>query len=168
MADTLVVGGFQKPSVLGIEKSTTEISSLQAFGIFAVPAGPYTQAVGGFLKPGVPNAPEKSTTELSSLQALGIFTINVGPYTQAFGGFLKPGVPNAPEKSTTELSSLQALNLFTISIGPYTRTFGGFAYTGVPSAPIRLSTFTATSNDPIVLTTGSSTPATVTQTWTLS
>jgi hypothetical protein len=130
MADTLVVGGFQKPSVLGIEKSTTEISSLQAFDIIAVPAGPYTQAV---------------------------------------GGFLKPGVPNAPEKSTTELSSLQALNLFTISIGPYTRSVGGFAYTGVPNAPLRLSTFMATSNDPVVISgTAGNVANVVTQTWTVS
>lgn len=166
MADTRLVGGILKPGVLGIEKSTTELSSLQPTAMYQ--SDIFGKVFGGFLKPGVPNAPEKSTTELSSLQSLGIFTINVGPYTQAFGGFLKPGVPDAPIKSTTELSSLQALNLFTINIGPYTRTFGGFAYTGVPSAPIRLSTFTATSNDPIVLTTGSSTPATVTQTWTLS
>ena len=101
MADTLVVGGFFKPGVLGIEKSTTELSSLQALGLFAVPEGPYTKALGGFLKPGVPNAPERSTTELSSLQALNLFTINIGPYTRTFGGFAYTGVPSAPIRLST-------------------------------------------------------------------
>ena len=101
MADTLVVGGILKPGVVGIEKSTTELSSLQALGVFAVPEGPYTRAIDGVLKPGVPSAPIRSTTELSSLQALNLFTISDGPYTRTFGGFAYTGVPNAPLRLST-------------------------------------------------------------------
>lgn len=100
MADTLVVGGILKPGVVGIEKSTTELSSLQALGLFAVPEGPYTRAFGGVLTPGVLGI-QRSTTELSSLQALNLFTINIGPYTRTFGGFAYTGVPNAPLRLST-------------------------------------------------------------------
>ena len=101
MADTRLVGGILKPGVLGIEQSTTELSSLQTLGVFAVPEGPYTKTFGGFLKPGVPNAPLRLTTELSSLQALNLFTISIGPYTRTFDGFLYTGVPNAPLRLST-------------------------------------------------------------------
>jgi hypothetical protein len=77
-----------------------------------------------------------------------------------------PGV-SAVSKSTTELTSLQT-NTILSGLYPSTRVLGSMLRPGVGGVQ-RLSTFLATSNDPVVTTgTTGNVANVVTQTWTVS
>lgn len=119
-----------------------------------------TLVIGRALAPGVGSI-SKLTTELSSLQ-LNTTASTLTPGTVLSGVIRNPGVA-AVSKLTTELTSLQ-LNTTLAGLYPSTKVLGTMERPGVGSVQ-RLSTFIVTSNDPVVLTTGS--VATVTQNWTL-
>lgn len=119
-----------------------------------------TIVIGRAFAPGVLSL-SKSTTELTSLQT-NTTASTLTPGTVLSGVIKIPGVA-AVSKLTTELTSLQ-LNTTLTGLYPSTKVLGSMIRPGVGGVQ-RLSTFLATSNDPVVLTTG--TTATVTQNWTL-